>query len=75
VNRDIPGRVDGRALAMLFGDQPRAATSHKPSNRHEFAAAARDLIGRGYSTGDVAHALGLTRPAVLDLLAEPSHAA
>jgi hypothetical protein len=57
-------------LAQLFGENPNAADIHKPSNRREYAAAARDLIGRGYTTDDCARALGITRRGVLDLLAE-----
>lgn len=69
MSRDIPGVIDGAALAALFGhDKP--ATVNAPSDRHGYRKAARDMIARGYSTRDTAHALRLTVPGVLELLSE-----
>ena len=63
--RDIPGRLDMRALQALHGN----ATLHKPTTRPEFMREAVRLVGTGLLPGDIARALGLTRNAVVDLLA------
>jgi hypothetical protein len=57
-------------FASLFGDRPDAAQQHRPRDRRGFQRAARDLIAQGLTTDDVARVLGITRRAVLDLLAE-----
>ena len=63
----IGGPID---LAALLGDRPDAAQQHRPRDRREFQRAARDLMAQGLTTDDVARVLGITRRAVLDLLAE-----
>lgn len=71
--RDIPGQLSWARLALQVAEAMRAserATEHKPKDRREFAAACRDMVSRGYSTADVAHALNITVPGVLELLAE-----
>jgi SOS response regulatory protein OraA/RecX len=46
------------------------ATMHAPTDRYGYRKAARDMVARGYSTRDTAHALRLTVTGVLELLAE-----
>ncbi len=58
------------SFASLIGEKPDGATAHRPRDRREFQRAARDLMAQGLTTDDVARVLGITRRAVLDLLAE-----
>lgn len=57
-------------LGALLGDRTDGANTHRPRDRREFQRAARDLMAQGLTTDDVARLLGITRRAVLDLLAE-----
>lgn len=69
MSRDIPGVIDGAALAALFGhDKP--ATEHAPVDRKGYIRAVQDLLARGYSPADVAHTLRLTVQGVKELAGE-----
>ena len=64
----IGGVLDLDALRTLASDDP--AQAHAPRDRAETRRACVDLLSRGYSTGDVAAALRLSKSGVLALLAE-----
>ena len=70
MTRNIPGVVDGAALAALLGDEPARAADNAPQTRPEFRCAAVEMLGRGMRLDDVAAALRISRQGVLDLLGE-----
>ncbi len=64
MNRGTPGKADWRDMASAMRHQ------HKPRDRREFIAAARELRGRGLKLDDIAYTLNLTRVGVIELLRE-----
>jgi hypothetical protein len=50
--------------------KPDPAVAHAPRDRHEYRAAARDLVARGYQLPSIASALNLSLGSVTELLQE-----
>jgi hypothetical protein len=59
-----------QTLGELHGYRPDLAEQHRPRDRRGYQRAAHDLARQGLKPADIAQSLGLSVPAVRELLAE-----